>query len=1115
MSDYTKEQLRAITSMGKNIAVLAGAGSGKTSVLVERFIHLVDSGTDCRRILAITFTNKAASEMAGRIRARMAALAVGDVDAARWREQKKLLSSASISTIHGLCTNILRSYPIEAGIDPGFRIASETQAAFLLQDAVEKVLQRELGRKNTAMLALYKEYDRGGLLEGLAMLAALFTEEQLADDALAEKLATGNREALAALPRLKEVFREHLQLLLSERGEVDPKTAHRATLEELNDRIDEIEAALDGLPGHAEAAASLEQLIGKLSGQNKKDKELVKALKEEAAGLAASYLDSRAEGLIGSWAEAGQRCGKEYAAQKQQNALLTFDDLERLTYRLLCRQPDICAKYAARFDHIMIDEFQDTNELQKQLAYLLAGCQQDKLKNDKLFVVGDAKQSIYRFRGADVSVFGRVRRDMETTGGEEIQLADNFRSTRGILSVCNDLFSCLMGDADNVKFEPLRAHKEDLDEPVAALLIDKEAPGGRCAEAQNIAAYFCNLAAQGGYDYGDMAILLRARTHLTEFTAALEEAGIPYNVLDGQGFFSTPEITDMMNLLACLANSRRTLPLLAVLRSPLFALDDESITFMTLQGGPENLWQTLTGGDFALLAGTQRELAGRAAEKLVKLWQAAQILPPGALLRLIEKELAVQPLLLLYPDGKQKYANLEKFIDLAFAFEEDEGGTLSDFVRHMEDLIAMGTREGMEEIETQNSASVKILTVHKAKGLQFPVVAIPDCGTSFFSDRSFLLYDEKGGLAVKVRGQDGELYHTNFFSRVREKAADANVQEMKRLLYVGMTRAEKKLIISGVRDGGKKDSWLNWLLRCFTEEETCLRGAEGYIVKLPLRDEADRLPIHNHTGATEERDFTALLTKACPLQQNRIKFPEAYSATALLDYRHCARRFYYKYICALPEEEWAGEEGTREGVPANITGLIVHSTLANTKRLGSARALREAVERECPDGADKDKVEKSIAPWLADYTGSPLYAEIAKSEWLGEQAFRIPLLGGRLFAGSIDCLLFNEDGSMDIVDFKTDHSRDNKTSVYEHQLMLYTLAAESLYPDKTVRGAKLHFIRFSEAAEVPINTERARLTGELSRLLEEIEKKTVEKDFPVNSGWCQYCGFRHFCLGAL
>ncbi len=1112
MSDYTKEQQRAINSIEKNTAVLAGAGSGKTSVLVERFIRLVASGIDPQRILAVTFTNKAAGEMSARIRERMGVLAQGEGEkSAFWAEKKKLLANASIGTIHTLCASILRSSPVEAQVEPGFAIAEEAFARILLEDAVKEAMRQGLEKKQREFLALCSEYGYATAFAGLRSLLTLFSDR---DELNEEKLAQGNEENLSQLPALKADFLALLGELLAGASAFKEGTAHRAVLDELKSGHIDIERAVASLPSDSAAAAFVLSSVKPLAKRNK-DKELVGEVKQAAERLAVCCLDYKAKGFIAHWAAAAKYCIEIYERHKRQRALLTFDDLERLTHRLLLSDKAVLDIWAARFDHIMIDEFQDTNQRQKELAYLLAGKRRYGLENNKLFVVGDAKQSVYRFRGADVSVFGQVRRDIKAGGGEEIQLADNFRSSQGILAVCNDLFSFLLAGA-SVEFEPLLAHKEDDVSPVEALFIEKEADcDNHLAEARLLVARFCRLVKEEGCSWGDMAILLRTRTRLPAYMAALQEAGVPHSVLDGQGFFAVPEISDMLNLLAFLANERQILPLVGALRSPLFALDDETITRLSLTGH-EDIWQALRAALPAEITGGQRELSERARQKMEKLLEAARFLPVGRLLRLIIEELAVMPLLLLYPDGKQKYANMEKLVDLAFAFEQEEGGALAAFVAHINLLVSMEAREGMEKIETEDSAAVKILTVHKSKGLQFPVVAVADCGSAFYTGQEFFFYEQGRGLGIKVRDAEGTLQATSFFSQLREEAAEANVQEMKRLLYVAMTRAEKKLILSGVRSTGTRKCWLNWLLECFEEKDGCLLGREGRIHMLPITAGASPCPAPDGPGGRAQLlDLPAVLQRIKPLPVSD-SGREPYSATALSRYRHCARSFYYKYVAGLPEEETSFAGGEGELLAANVTGLIVHGVLDGIGALGLEGALDAALSRYCPSGADPGAVKVSILLWLKDYLSSPLFKNTFAEEGLGEVVFRLPLLskrdGGKFwFSGSIDRLIFNADGSMSLVDYKTDRLRENKTSAYEHQMMLYALAAEALYPGRAVKEASLHFIRLGEAAAVDVTTQRTRLIGEIADLCSDIESKNREADFAANTAWCRFCGFRHCC----
>ena len=344
--------------------------------------------------------------------------------------------------------------------------------------------------------------------------------------------------------------------------------------------------------------------------------------------------------------------------------MLGFDDLESRALELLKNNRQVCSKNSSRYQYIMVDEFQDTNERQRELVYLLCGGDKDRLLGHKLFVVGDAKQSIYRFRGADVSVFARVRRDIAAAGGSNIVLDDNFRTVDKVLDLCNLAFAALLGEdrQQDVYFEALNANRAtDILPEMLAIAYDKESKACRReAEAAVIAERILQLHTEKQIAYEDMVILLGALTAAKSFASALQQAGIPYTIVDGKGFYERREIIDLINLLVFLEDSSRSLELAGVLRSPYFAVDDESLTalFLELNRQEEQtvtLWQLLQQDAWPLIDYQKRCRLLTAVEKLRLLRQYAETMPLPELLHTIVDVLQLEPLLAAQEFGLEKH----------------------------------------------------------------------------------------------------------------------------------------------------------------------------------------------------------------------------------------------------------------------------------------------------------------------------------------------------------------------------------------------------------------------------------------------------------------------------
>ena len=580
MTEFTLQQQLAIETIDRNVAVSAGAGSGKTRVLVERFMYILSQGmqspheaVDASQILAITFTRKAAGEMKARIRKAMAVKAAADTDG-YWRAQLRSLERAQIATIHSLCSRILRENPVEAQLDPSFIMAEDFDGQQFIRQCLRSFIRHELKRGDEDIRRLLGIY---GMSSFRNMLEALLPNMQ-------ELFAFGDlsapyEKALADLEAAKEKFRDNLAELLAKRAEyTKAKTAGREKLDNLAAAERQIIKEL-AIPCADTYLALMKNI--RLSGEAN---ELHTELKAIGTAFTFAAADKAALELMPAWERVLQRMDAYLAQTKQEQDFLTFDDLEWLAVKLLLENQQVRHKYQKKFRYIMVDEFQDTNDRQRRLVYLLCGDSDEKLQGRKLFIVGDPKQSIYRFRGADVSVFARARQEIKAGGGAYLTLTKNFRSVDKVLAACNEAFSRLLGEdaSQDVFFEALDFNKQSQLRPTLLQIVysKEDKAVKRRLEAIAVAKKIKELHA-GGKEYGKMAILLRAMTNCQVLTKALQQAQVPYLVVDGRGFYELQEVLDILNLLAAALAS-------SVLIAP------ASGTWLTITNSAITIWATLT-----------------------------------------------------------------------------------------------------------------------------------------------------------------------------------------------------------------------------------------------------------------------------------------------------------------------------------------------------------------------------------------------------------------------------------------------------------------------------------------------------------------------------------------
>ena len=949
---FTAEQQAAIDRRTEPLFLHAGAGSGKTSVLVERFVRAVlDDEVPVDRILAITFTEKAAAELKGRIRARL--LEAGERDRAREAE------GAWISTIHGFCARLLRGNALAAGIDPEFRVLDEPEAMRLASIAFDAALEEFLG----------EETDRARV----ELVAAYRPDElQKAIRAVYEQLRSRGQEA-PELPRPEppEMAAAHDRLRRAVEAAAAGFGTHAGrwkTVDDALDRLTRCGEALDALRSGEpadpfELAASV---VGSLT---------VKAVQgpvlDELLAAQGDYLRRcRARRALPDLELIDTLLGlfsTRYAALKDSASALDFEDLQLQARDLLLSEPGLQAELRARFAHVMVDEFQDTNRLQNSLLDRVAGA--------NLFTVGDEFQSIYGFRNADVGVFRR-HRDRAAAGGRDARLRTNFRSDPEILDAVNIAFAEALGEG----YMPLRAPEgraaassgppvellvvaaagwEELGEdPFGASLRD--APVQRAAEARLLARRIGDLVAAGEAEPGEVAILLRALTDVGVYERALADRGIPTYVAGGRGYFGQQQVADIRAYLTVLANPLDELALLSVLASPLVgaSLDAVALAKLAARAARRDLWRGLQAG-FApdgdggedgdgdgeavaeALPEADRPRVRAFVERLAAERRVASRLSLEALIDRAVTASGYDRAVLAMPNGDRRMANVRKLMRLAREFEAREGRDLRRFIDVLAERDLADAREGEAPLESEDLRAVRLMTVHAAKGLEFPVVCVADLGRKGQPDQTPVRVTDEGLVGLRVTAISGDKLDGLDLEQVKAEQQEAADQEDRRLLYVAATRAERRLILSGATDVTK---WpparslgppVNWAWRAFAPELSSAAGAAhagaftretdgrdvriGWQVLTPASAEAllpapDRAPAGEALGSPASVAGEAIgpdppgRAEGAPPPPRLAPVPAAappaavgrLSYSSLESYHRCGYRFYLERILRLP-----------------------------------------------------------------------------------------------------------------------------------------------------------------------------------------------------------------------
>ncbi|MGZ6728039.1 MAG: UvrD-helicase domain-containing protein [Gaiellaceae bacterium] len=1019
MSDVTVEsapnleQTRAIEEPGV-VFVSAGAGTGKTTVIVERFCRAVcDHGLDVDSILVITYTERAAGELRGRIRRRL-------VELGR-HELARDLDAAWISTIHGFCHRLLRAYPFAAGIDPRFRVLDDSQGRVLRGEAFRDALEEFCG-DDPARLRLLAAYGGRRL----------------------RRMLTGVHETLRS---------SGLPLQLEAPG--DPQ---------LEKRLEDLRAAAREA-GDAGLLRVLESPPGPESLLDLSDLARGEALVEARRAVERAALEALAARDREQLQELLLAYDRAYRAAKDRESALDFEDLQQLARSLLQEHEEIRERESWRFRSIMVDEFQDTNRLQCELIDLLAR------EDGELFFVGDEFQSIYRFRHADVEVF-RERR--EQVGGV-LALTQNYRSRPEVLDVINELFAADFGDTFQPLHAAGRFPNPAFGPAVELLVTDKDTYKGtgthwREAEARHIAARVRDIVDSGEATPGEIVLLFAAGTDARLYEEALRATGLPTFRATGRDYYHQQQVVDLLAYLRLLHNRYDDEALVTVLASPFVGVSNDALVLLRraaprrpLYAGIEKGIDGLTPRDARLFQAFRQRFDRLAA-------QASS----STLERLCEQivcehdyDLAV----LAQWDGRRRYANLRKLARLARSFEELRGPDVEGFVRFVAEQDAVGASELEAAAEEEGTDVIRLLTIHSAKGLEFKVVVVADAGRDRGrQDADEILCLPDGRLGFRVADPaSGARLSTPEYETVREAERDAEEAERRRLYYVAMTRAIDRLIVSGAigEGGADANTPIGWVLDRLDARELDEAGAEPLEIerggaRLLLRvdrfsEEPEPVVEAPAVPAEEEQlelfavspNGDAAVDAPAPVLAPLAEVPApplhrvrrlSYSALSLFE--RCSYRYFAERVVGLRPAERAGRgEG---GLAATEVGDAVHFLLEAVDLHAPAMPadLGELVRARYPD-ATAEELER-IRAFVAGYCDSELAARIASLEnAAAERPFAFEH-DGVLLHGRLDVL--HRDGERALVlDYKTNSLAEGTPaeiveSDYHLQRLVYALA---------------------------------------------------------------------------
>ena len=1182
----TPVQRMALDSQ-RNIAVTASAGAGKTATLVERYIELLRQHPEIgvRQVLAITFTQKAAAEMRERIARRLADALdqeLPEPERQRLRQIREDLPAARISTIHAFCASLLREYPMEADVDPAFAVLEGLDAAQLRHQAVRQTLEslaraRDSDPDKEALRRTLAEWPRHYLEQVLEYLLEKkhharswchHYAEQSPDQILSD---WREMQQTASAPACCHALLDdtHFTDMLAELAALSPLTDESdSAVERLNPLRDSmrrlsqtppLDEALEILPRLAEGLLTNGKplsgsRLGKKSNWEEatlsRVRELVPALGRclaphaDLLSLELTAADERAAAVLPALSRVFFRVDARYENSKGNGSMLDMDDLLEKTHQLIAADADIRHRLAQHYRFALIDEFQDTDPLQWEIIRSLTS-PDGQMAGDKLFIVGDPKQSIYSFRAADVTVFARVRDaiaeanaaheresrpfcdDGEVLDASPTQrlgslvMGENFRTLAQPVAFVNALFPKFMQEIPDEPFQvgydplvgcrPTSAGEGSVELLLLPPDVNRDATEIARREAELVARRLSHLlegndlqvADQDGLrppEPKDIALLLRRRRNLSAYEDALRACGIPFQVAGGRGFYQRQEIYDLANILRVLCNPGDGIALMGALRSPYFGLSDNALYALTAPQGGRLAKHLDDASQRQKLAPADQEAAEDAVTRL-QCWEGLRDrVPLVELLHTILENTGAWGFLCYGERGDQAVANVHKLLDLAREFR----GPLADFVVRLDLLTNEEQQEGEAVLDAD---ALHILTVHAAKGLEFPIVVVPDLAARFnFQNSAPALIDAEKGLGLRVLDPEQDYKRTSSFIRtlINRNASRRQRAEEKRLLYVACTRARDHLLLGGAltdkhfaADLDAAADCLGWICGSLDlTEDDLARGTKavaGVPSPLTIHTDPNAFPAPASTDHRAEPTFRALA--AAPIQvaepmldllsplddpQNRPEF----AASELVLFAADPAAHHRQYALGLPPWPLGQVDAPRRR--GMLFGQLAHAgieALSNNPDADPAALAADLVTAaSLPVASHRDPFERELTDLLHRCRQSPLAARwLTHAEAHTEVRFTLSLERG-LVHGVVDYIGRGADGLWELVDYKTGHRANTEEAVqyYRLQLEIYALCLQGLHPGQDEYRATLYFTDLDEAR--PVSFTPADLAAARTRL---------------------------------
>lgn len=1101
---WTKDQLLAIQSEG-NLIVSAAAGAGKTAVLTERIVSRIRAGAPVESLLVLTFTRAAAAEMKSRISARLSALAeeAEHPEEMRFlRKQARNVESAYISTIHAFCSRVIRRHYHAVNLPARAKTADEMESASLIELVMDELFTQLSSENNADYTTLLAAFGSEKAAWEAILSTYRFTRAEPDPEAWLKKAAAQyeDEETLArmlddAVAFCKDELSMALEAIVQERDLLSPDCAtaisvlddelsrYRAMLlckryEQYRDALNAMEYGRLVFP----RAVAEEDKAGVKAARDM-GKTLINEQKKRFARAGAEELTAlrRSGKVIAALCALTQRFEAAYEEAKREKNLVDYDDLEHYALKAL-NIPEIAQEYREKFRWIAVDEYQDSNRVQEAILSRIA-------RADNLFFVGDVKQSIYRFRQAEPGLFLEKLARFSGEEGMRIDLAENFRSSHEVLQSVNDVFEAVMlersgdiaydararlvcgtaqpiGSAELHIIRKERAEiyeEEDALEEAADLEVEAKLIAARIHAIMEKERYTdAKTGETRNYRYEDFAVLLRAGTEAQMVSQTLASCGVPAYAQSSGGYFDAVEVQIFRNLLSVIDNRRQDVPLLSVLLSSIGGFTHEELANMRVDHPSGALYEA-----FFACAELDSALGKRAAGFLAKLdrYRAeSRLVSVEELTGQLLDETGFYEEMGAGIGGAQRQANLNALLDKAHVFEAAGSRGVWNFLRHLalaEDNASVGAAQ------TITADVVRILTIHKSKGLEFPVVFVAGMGKQFnrMDVSNNLQLHATYGMALRYIDREGvQRVKRDTLARVilSQRVKREQLSEEMRVLYVAMTRARRKLILTACLNKPEEKlassprvptAWQT--IRCSSPVRWLMMGSRKHIA-ITIHEREGYLGGAAAGDTLELPPYDPLVLEAI---EAKLNWTYAHAEAARIRAKASVSRV-IKGEDALPQFSRPAFLGAEKS--AVFAGTATHAAMQFLP-LDGEMETEQAQEYICAlveDGRiTQEQAEAADASAIAWFTRDALFFRMRRAQRLErELPFSYPMEAQLLYSidaeetvllqGVLDAC-FLEDGEWVIVDYKTDRVRPGETAQqaaqkHAEQLRLYALALEAL-----------------------------------------------------------------------